>query len=93
MAERSYANIPLLEDESAAGSSTGLLPSEREALLAELQTVIASRAFALTDEVVRKAFAEMQAHLFEQLAQRLRQELPVLVDSALREYLGNGQED
>lgn len=93
MADRPYPHIPLLEEESAAGSSGGLLPSERETLLAELQTTIASRAFKLTDELVRKAFSEMEAHLLEQLAKRLRQELPVLVDNALREYLGNGQED
>jgi hypothetical protein len=82
-----------LEDESAAGSSNGPLPSDRETLLAELQTAIASRAFALTDELVRKAFSEMEAHLLAELAKRLRQELPELVDNTLREYLGNGQED
>jgi hypothetical protein len=93
MAQRPYSNVPLLEDETSTGSYDGPLPSDREAVLAELQTAIASRAFALTDELVRKAFAEMEAHLLEQLAKRLRQELPELVDNALREYLGNGQED
>jgi len=61
---------------------------ERDALVAELQTKIAARTFALTDEVLRAAFAEMEASLYERISARLRRELPEIIDAALREHLG-----
>jgi len=61
---------------------------ERDALVAELQTKIAARTFALTDEVLREAFAAMEAGLFERISAQLRRELPEIIDAALREHLG-----
>jgi hypothetical protein len=55
-------------------------------LLAEVQTKLASRAFALTDDLLRSAFTEMQAALFERVSSQLRRQLPELIDATLREH-------
>jgi len=67
-------------------------PFETEALIAELQTRLAAETFALAEELMRSAFAEMEAHLFEQISRRLRERLPDLIDSILREHLAGGDE-
>ena len=72
----------------ADGDSLGQPPGERETLIAELQTQLAASTFALTDEVMRTAFAEMEASVFEQITGRLRRELPEMIDTLLRERLG-----
>ena len=59
---------------------------ELDALLAELQTKLASRTYKLADELLRSAFAEMEATLFEQISSKLRRELPELIDATLREH-------
>jgi hypothetical protein len=63
--------------------------AEREALIAELQTEIAAGIFALTDDIMRKTFAEMEATVFEQIAARLRSELPEMIDALLRARLAD----
>lgn len=62
-------------------------PSHAEALVAELQTRLAAETFTLADELLKSAFAEMEAHLFEQISARLRERLPDLIDAILREHL------
>ena len=66
--------------------------AEREMLIAELQTQLAASAFALTEDIMRTAFAEMEASIFEQITGRLRRELPEMIDDLLRERLGNDKE-
>ena len=63
---------------------------DRNALIAELQTKLASRTFALTDELLRSSINAMEATLFEQVSARLRSELPELIDATLREHLDAG---
>jgi hypothetical protein len=77
-------SIPVLTDviRTAAGSPN----AELEGLLAELQLKLAARAFKLTDELLRSAFAAMQAALFEQISGQLRRQLPELIDATLREH-------
>ena len=76
--------IPVLTDEIAnRDAGSGQLDSE--SLIAELQTQIAASTFALTDEIMRTAFAEMEATVFEKISGRLRQELPEMIDALLRE--------
>ena len=78
-------NIPVLTDiirSSAVPVSVG-----RDTLIAELQTKLASRTYSLADELMRSAFAAMEATLFEQISARLRSELPELIDATLREHL------
>jgi hypothetical protein len=65
------------------------LTAERETLIAELQTEIAASMFALTDEIMRRAFAEMEAAVFEQISARLRSELPEMIDALLRARLAD----
>jgi hypothetical protein len=88
--------IPVLTDVIVSASPT--LPPlarqrdlsfESDALVAELQTKLSSRAFALTEDLLRSAFAEMEATLFEQITEKLRRELPELIDATLREHLGS----
>ncbi|MFO7286167.1 MAG: hypothetical protein LOD94_15055 [Gammaproteobacteria bacterium] len=62
-------------------------PTFTDALVAELQTRLAAATFALAEELMRNAFAEMEAHLLEQITSRLREALPELIDSILREHL------
>jgi len=68
-------------------------PDDREALIAELQTQIAAGAFAMTDEIMRAAFAEMEANIFARISGQLRSELPELIDGLLRERLGDNSDD
>jgi hypothetical protein len=68
------------------------LINDREMTIAELQTQIAAAMFALTDEIMRKTFAEMEATIFQQISGRLRRELPELIDALLREHLDDRSE-
>ena len=77
-------NIPVLTD--AIRSAVTPAGSELDTLLAEVQTKLASRTFALADELLRSAFTAMEATLFEQIAGKLRAQLPELIDATLREH-------
>jgi hypothetical protein len=68
-------------------------PDDTEALIAELQTRMAAATFALTEELMRAAFAEMEARLLEQVSENLRRQLPELLDQLLREHLSNESEE
>jgi hypothetical protein len=76
--------IPVLTE--VIRSATGLEGADLDSVLVEVQTALAARTFKLADEVLRSAFAEMEAALFEQIAARLRRQLPELIDGTLREY-------
>ena len=86
MHEYPDARIPVLT-EVVAGDEADTRPLDVETLVAELQTRLAADTFALTDEILRSAFAEMEASLYEQISARLREALPELIDSVLREHL------
>lgn len=91
MAAEANLQIPVLTDEFNTVEDTvdTIDAGNTEALIAELQTQLAASTFTLTDEIMRKAFAEMEASIFEQISGRLRRELPELVDAVLREHLGD----
>jgi hypothetical protein len=74
-------------DTTAATAGSVLSEADREALIAELQTELASRTFELTDHIMRSAFAQMEANVFAQISGRLRSELPEIIDALLRERL------
>jgi hypothetical protein len=88
------AKIPILTDVIGTPGDDSVLTgsSNRDALIAELQTEIAAKTFALTDDIMRTAFAEMEASIFEQISGRLRRELPEIVDALLRERLDGDPE-
>ena len=96
MATSQNKNIPILTDVIVASerkvddvlASTKPEQPDTDAVIAELQTRLAASTFALTDELVRTAFGEMEAKIQEQISARLRRELPELIDSLLRDYLG-----
>jgi len=78
-------NIPVLTEIIATnGRAPGV---DRDALIAELQTKLAARTFSLTDDILRTAFNEMEAALFEKITAKLRRDLPELIDATLREHL------
>jgi hypothetical protein len=79
--------IPVLTEVIAAVGERPALPADRDTLVAELQTELASRTFLLAEELLRSAFAEVEASLFEQVSAKLRRELPELIDATLREHL------
>lgn len=58
-----------------------------ETVIAELQTRIASHTYELTDKLMRAAFADIEAKVFQQISTNLRQQLPELIDSVVREHL------
>ena len=77
-------NIPVLTD--VIRSAANLPSPELESLLAEVQTKLASRTFKLADDLLRSAFAEMEAALFEHISGKLRRQLPELIHATLREH-------
>ena len=84
-------DIPVLTDvvaQDPAATSATELPSDVETLIAELQIKLAANAFVLMEKSLRAAFSQMEATLFEQVLHRLRQDLPELVDTVLREHFG-----
>jgi hypothetical protein len=88
MAPEPGESIPILTDVILSAGPTLPPLVERDALVAELQTALAARTYALTEEVLRAAFAEMEASLFERITAQLRRELPEIIDATLRERLG-----
>ncbi len=86
MSEQPEAGIPILTD-VVDRENEPEWPSATDALVAELQTRIAAECFSMTEDAVRRAFAEMEAALFEQISARLRQALPEVIDTILRERL------
>lgn len=64
-------------------------PSLTEAELAELETRIAAGSFVLVETLLRNAFREMEATMFDEVVSRLRNELPDLIDQVLREHFEN----
>mgnify|MGYP007062879244 CR=1 FL=1 len=78
-------NIPVLTD--VIRSSAVPVTLDRDTLIAELQTKLASRTYSLANELMRSAFAAMEATLLEKISARLRAELPELIDATLREHL------
>ena len=72
-----------IDDSDLAGST---IP-DLETVIAELQTRLASRTYALTDELMRTAFSELEANIFRQISSQLRQQLPELIDTVIREHL------
>lgn len=58
-----------------------------ENVVAELQTRIAANTYELTDELLRSAFSDIEAKIFRQISTHLRQQLPELIDSVIREHL------
>ncbi|MFL2547391.1 MAG: hypothetical protein ACJ0SL_08555 [Candidatus Rariloculaceae bacterium] len=102
------AEIPVLTDviqdrgdlEPAAGAgaeaadvSDADILLDREMLISELQAKLSVGAFTLTEQLLHSAISEMEATLFEQVLNRLRQELPELVDTVLREHLIDEEEE
>lgn len=91
MAPEPGESIPILTDAILSAGPTLPPLVERDALVAELQTALAARTYALTEEVLRTALAEMEASLFERITSQLRRELPEIIDATLRERLGEEQ--
>ena len=77
-------NIPVLTEVIRKGTRAPL--QDIEGLLAEVQTNLAARTFRLADELLRTAFSQMEATLFEQISGELRRQLPELIDATLREH-------
>lgn len=83
--ERRHDGAPPLSPKSVDKSHS----SERDTLIAELQTEIAAGVFELTDDIMRRTFAEMEATVFERVSARLRSELPEMIDALLRARLAD----
>jgi hypothetical protein len=86
MSERPPSDLPIPVLTEVIRNAASIDGHDLEVLLASVQTKLASRAFALTDELLRSAFAEMEATLFAQISGELRRQLPELIDATLREH-------
>ena len=75
--------IPTLTDVVSLDASPGLSPEE----LAELREDLTLRLVRLTEQLMHSASLEVEAVLFERVADRLRAQLPELIDQVLRERL------
>ena len=76
--------IPVLTD--VIRSAANLEGADLDAVLAEVQTKLASRTFRLAEDLLRSAVVEIEAALFEQISGKLRRQLPELIDATLREH-------
>jgi uncharacterized protein (DUF2267 family) len=83
--EREDAAVPLLTE---VEPSSGRTVSEEQ--MASVQAELTSLTRDLTERLLHAALRDMEATLFDQVANRLREELPELIDRVLREHL---QED
>jgi hypothetical protein len=61
-----------------------------EAQLAAVQAELTALAGDLTERLLHVALREMEAALFQQVSDRLREELPVIVEKVLRDHLESG---
>ena len=74
--------VPLLTDvESPSG------PGVTEEQVASIQAELTSLTRDLTERLLDAALRDMEAALFDQVANRLREELPELIDRVLGEHL------
>lgn len=62
-------------------------PALTEAQLALVQAELTSLTRELTDRLLDGAMRDMEATLFDKVSNRLREELPELIDRVLREHL------
>lgn len=85
-----HSRIPVLTDAVArlrrSASDEIAHPTLSEAELAELQTRISTGSFVLVEQLLHRAYKEMEATLFDEVVGRLRHELPELIDRVLREH-------
>ncbi len=76
------AGVPLLNDRAQEPR-----PSFTEEQLAAVQAQLISMTRDLTDRLLDGAIRDMEAALFDKVSNRLREELPALIEQALRENL------
>lgn len=93
MPKRTETSIPVLTDMIGGNADAPDLPARVETLIAELQTEIAASTFELTERLIRGAIAELEGTLFEQISKRLRQELPELIDTVIRQHLAESLDE
>ena len=74
--------LPILTD-PAGVSATGLTDKQ----LAVIQAELTSLTRELTDSLLDSAMRDMEAALFETVSNRLRDELPTLIERVLRDNL------
>ena len=77
-------DIPVLSD---VVDLPGAPPAMQEIRFAELQAELTARTQDLADELIHTAFQQIEATIFEQVSNRLRTELPDLIESILKDYL------
>lgn len=63
------------------------VPTLDENQLAELHAELAARIQDLADQLMHTAFQQIEATIFEQVSNRLRTELPGLIEGILKNYL------
>ena len=79
------AGLPLLTSSEPPDSSP--LGEEQ---LATVEAELTALTRELTDRLLNHAFREMEATLFEQVSNKLRDELPELIEQVLRTHLDTG---
>jgi hypothetical protein len=80
------AEVPILQD-AVTLEADPTPEAQLEALQAELTAV----AHELTERLLHAAVREMEAALFQEVSDRLREELPAIVERVLRDHLKTGR--
>lgn len=73
-----------------SGDEQPATPALTQEQLASAQAELTSLTRELVDRLVYGAIRDMEATLFDKLADRLSEELPALIDSVLRDHLEPG---
>ena len=81
--------LPVLTDTVDEQAVVSHPARDYDTLVAELQTELVAATMNLAEGLLHAAFREVEATLFEQVSNRLRQELPELIDRTLRDRLGD----
>jgi uncharacterized protein (DUF2267 family) len=86
-------DLPVLTDIVDEQSSVSHPEKNYDALVAELQTELAASTMELAERLLLGALRGIEAALFEQVSNHLRQQLPELIDRTLRDHLNDGRTD
>jgi len=79
-------DIPILSDVVDLPPEEPTSPLDQNRL-AELHAELATRTQDLADELIHTAFQQFEATIFEHVSNRLRTDLPELIENILKDYL------
>jgi hypothetical protein len=89
----SMTHIPMLTEVVGEPAEQAELSTGTESLVAELQIHLAASTFALTEQLLRSALADVEAAVSDRVTTKLREQLPELIDAVLRRHFATSERD